>query len=92
MGSEMCIRDSSGSVERIDFSEANETKGFVYVHEEKGEPVREFIPLECRRMIEIKKEIPSYEAPWKGFNTLESWLSNLNANEVKDAIIKLVIK
>jgi len=82
----------SGSIERINFSEINETKGFLYIHEERGELVKEFIPHQCRKMIEIRKEIPSYETPWKEFSSLESWLSGLDAREIKDAMIKLEIK
>ncbi|MEM8860271.1 MAG: exonuclease subunit SbcD [Chloroflexota bacterium] len=48
----------SGSIERIDFGEANEQKGFVLANIAKGETEWNFVPLKTRRFID-KKFYPS---------------------------------
>ncbi|MFK7800923.1 MAG: exonuclease SbcCD subunit D [Anaerolineae bacterium] len=51
----------SGSIERIDFGEAREDKGFVLATIEKGKTNWDFFPLKTRRFIDIKVYPPDSE-------------------------------
>lgn len=44
----------SGSIERTDFSECNEDKGFVLVELAKGATTYEFVPIPTRRFVDIE--------------------------------------
>jgi DNA repair protein SbcD/Mre11 len=45
-----------GSIERIDFGEAKERKGYVLAQIGRGQTKWEFVPLETRRFIDLKLE------------------------------------
>ncbi|MFW6182570.1 MAG: metallophosphoesterase family protein [Chloroflexota bacterium] len=47
-----------GSIERIDFGEANEEKGFVLANVSHGESNWEFVKLETRQFIDLNIETP----------------------------------
>ena len=51
-----------GSIERIDFGEARETKGFVLAQVAKGNSSWEFIPLETRQFIDLEIDTPDAES------------------------------
>ncbi|MEM9773275.1 MAG: exonuclease SbcCD subunit D [Chloroflexota bacterium] len=48
----------SGSIERIDFGESREEKGFVLADIEKGKTDWNFIPLKTRRFIDLRLDTP----------------------------------
>ena len=48
-----------GSIERIDFGEVREKKGFVMAEVDKGHTDWRFVPLETRRFIDLKIETES---------------------------------
>lgn len=50
-----------GSIERIDFGEAREKKGFVLARVAKGNSSWEFVPLETRQFIDLEIETPNAE-------------------------------
>ncbi|MDW8062121.1 MAG: exonuclease SbcCD subunit D [Nitrososphaerota archaeon] len=80
-----------GSIERIDFDEEDDVKGFILVEEEGGGLRWSFEELPCRSM----KSIPS-----QGYidlsieDSLEDTLTSLlkSYGDVKDAIIRLKVK
>ncbi len=47
-----------GSIERIDFGEAKEKKGFVIAEIEKGHTTWDFVPLSTRRFLDIAVDTP----------------------------------
>jgi exonuclease SbcD len=47
-----------GSIERIDFGEAKERKGFVMADVSKGKTVWDFMPLKTRRFVDITADTP----------------------------------
>lgn len=81
----------SGSIERIDFDEEEDAKGFILVEEEGGGLGWRFEELPCRPM----KSIPS-----QGYidasigNSLEDTLTSIlkASGNIKDAIIRLRVK
>lgn len=48
----------SGSIERIDFGESREEKGFVLANIKKGDTVWNFTPLKTRRFIDLRLDTP----------------------------------
>lgn len=52
-----------GSIERVDFSEEKETKGYVFVQIEKGKAVWEFCPLPAREFCTIKIDVSKSNQP-----------------------------
>ncbi|MFC1894881.1 exonuclease SbcCD subunit D [Candidatus Dependentiae bacterium] len=78
----------SGSIERVDFGERKEKKGFCLVHiDEKKEGERckfEFIKLNARPMIQIEVILKSGED-----QTLQI-LKEINKHDIKDSILKIV--
>lgn len=51
----------SGSIERIDFGEHRETKGYVLAEVSKGKTEWQFMPLQTRRFVDLKVEARSAE-------------------------------
>jgi exonuclease SbcD len=49
-----------GSIERIDFGEVGETKGFVLAEIGRGKTTWEFIPLQTRRYIDLPIDTPEF--------------------------------
>lgn len=49
-----------GSIERIDFGEVNETKGFVLAEVSPGSTTWQFVPLKTRRYIDLVVDTPDF--------------------------------
>jgi len=74
-----------GSVERIDFGERNERKGFCLVTlEKKGDATYEFIPTPTRPFIQIEVMIQP------GKSQTEQLLEEMRKQTLKDAIVKII--
>lgn len=74
----------SGSIERIDFGEVNETKGFVLAEVSPGSTTWEFVPLNTRRYIDVVIKTEKFE----------SFMSDVRrqlppAERVRDAVCRL---
>ncbi len=78
----------SGSIERIDFGERKEEKGFCKVFiDEKLDDKRcsfEFVNLKIRSMIQIEVELSDNS------DYTEQIVENIKRHDIKDAIIKIV--
>ena len=73
-----------GSIERIDFGEAREKKGFVLAEVSKGQTVWQFIPLKTRHMLDFAIDTPDPET------FMSDIMSKLPAPEkVRGAICRL---
>ncbi|MBA7543036.1 3',5'-cyclic adenosine monophosphate phosphodiesterase CpdA [subsurface metagenome] len=72
-----------GSIERINFGEEKEDKGFCLVNIEKGKTSYEFIPVPARKFITIDTVIPQGEDPT---NTL---LHEIESHDLSDAIVRI---
>lgn len=51
-----------GSIERIDFGEAREEKGFVLADVSRGQSSWEFVPLQTRQFIDLEVETPNADS------------------------------
>jgi exonuclease SbcD len=73
-----------GSIERIDFGEAGERKGFVLAQVCKGHAKWEFVPLNTRRFVDVKAHTPDADT------FMEDVLCQLpRPEEIADAICRL---
>ena len=73
-----------GSIERVDFSEEKEEKGFVLVELEQGKVQMEFCPLPVRSFRTIELDLSEEDEPQTAL--LEAIASEL----VEDAVVRLI--
>ncbi len=77
----------SGSVDRVDFGEEHDTKGYVFVNvgsQESGLTHWEFIPLVTRRYVtvEVNASLP---------NPTADIITNIEDSGIDDAVVRLII-
>ena len=76
----------SGSLDRIDFGEEKEAKGFVVAEVERGKARYEFIKLKStRRFVTIRVNAD-------GADPMAQVREAIAAHDVKDAIVRLIIR
>ena len=73
-----------GSIERVDFSEEKEEKGFVLVEVERGQTQLEFCPLPVRAFRTIKVDLSQAEDPQAVL------MQVLQPNKIQDAVVRLI--
>jgi exonuclease SbcD len=74
-----------GSLERIDFGEAEESKGFVLVDLAKGKVNWRFVPVDARRFVAIRVRAD-------GENPTRQVLDAIAAHPIQDAVVRLTIQ
>jgi exonuclease SbcD len=74
-----------GSVERIDFGEEDEQKGFVFVELEKGEARFEFVPLQVRDFLTI-------EVKARGDDPTSEVLERIASHDIRDKVVRLIVR
>ena len=75
-----------GSIERVDFSEEKEDKGYVMVELEKGRVEWEFCPLPVRAFHTIEVDISKAEDPQAAI------MKALAKRDIEDAVVRLIYK
>ncbi|MBE9169097.1 exonuclease subunit SbcD [Pleurocapsales cyanobacterium LEGE 06147] len=75
-----------GSIERVDFSEEKEDKGYVLVEIEKGKVKWDFCPLPVRPFCTIELDVSGEEDPQQAI------LSAIAKNKIQDAVVRLIYK
>jgi exonuclease SbcD len=75
-----------GSLERIDFGEEGERKGFVMAQIERGHAEWEFIPVDARRFLTIRFDVTGSDEP------MTAILDELEQHNVGGTIVRLIIK
>lgn len=73
-----------GSIERVDFSEEEEEKGFVLVEVERGQATLEFCPLSVRPFRTIRVDISAEEDPQA------TLIQAIEAEVIQDAVVRLI--
>jgi len=76
----------SGSIDRIDFGERIEQKGFVLADVRKGNAIFKHVPLETRRFLLIEADAGSHEDPTAAI------LNEIQKHPVRDSVVKLSYK
>lgn len=77
----------SGSLERIDFGEENETKGFCWVEVARGSTKWQFIPVEARRFITI-----DVDATDETDTPTDSVVRAIDRTSIEDAVVRVRVK
>lgn len=75
-----------GSLERVDFSEEKEDKGYVLVEVKKGKVTWEFCPLPVRTFCTIEIDISEKDDPQAEI------LKAIAKKNIKDAVVRLIYK
>jgi len=75
-----------GSLERIDFGEEAERKGFVMVELERGRANWEFVPLDARRFVTVRIDVTASDDP------MTDILDELESHPLDDAVVRVIIK
>lgn len=75
-----------GSIERVDFSEEKEDKGFVLVELERGRAKWDFCPLSVRTFRTIEVDISNTTDPQKAL------LKAIKKKDITDAVVRLIYK
>ena len=76
----------SGSIERIDFGEEGERKGFVMATVERGKSAWDFIPVDARPFVTIRIDVTKEDDP------MTAILTELKGHPLSQAIVRLIIK
>ena len=74
----------AGSIERIDFGEEREAKGFVWVQVDKGNTLYEFIPLPARPFITFRLDT-------RNGDPLLLLDQELTQHDITDAVVRVII-
>ena len=75
-----------GSIERVDFSEEKEDKGYVFLELDKGSVQWEFCPLPVRSFRTIEIDVSAEEDPQRAI------LKAIASAKIEDAVVRLVYK
>lgn len=75
-----------GSLERIDFGEEGERKGFVLVELERGRAQWAFQPVDARPFITIRIDVTTADDP------MTQILDELDAHGIDGAVVRVIIK
>jgi len=75
-----------GSIERVDFSEEKEEKGFVMIELEPGKAQWEFCPLPVRSFCTINVDISGAADPQAAL------LKAISKKDIEDAVVRLIYK
>ena len=76
----------SGSLERTDFGEENQAKGFCWVNLARNETTWKFVQLPARRLVTIRCDLRDARDP---LMTLEQAVA---VHDIDDAVVRLVVK
>ena len=74
----------AGSIERIDFGEEREDKGFVWAQIEKGHTTFTFVPVPARRFVTLRLDA-------RNGDPLRLLEAELAAHDIDDAIVRVVV-
>ena len=74
-----------GSIERVDFSEEKEDKGYVLVELDKGQVEWQFCPLPARPFCTIEVDVSEEDSQ-------AAILAAIAKTEIKDAVVRLIYK
>lgn len=72
-----------GSVDRVDFGEADETKGAVIAHIHRGGATVDFTPIQVRRFLDIAVKTE------RGDDITAALLEEIETEEIEDAVVRV---
>ncbi len=76
----------SGSLERIDFGEEADNKGFCYVQLVRDDTTWEFIPSAARPFVTLRADLRDYDDP------TQTMLAMVREHDLTDAVVRLLLQ
>ncbi len=76
----------SGSLERIDFGEERDPKGFMWVELARGATTYEFVEVTCRPFITLRVDVKGKGDPTGAV------LNEIDRHDLRDAIVRVIVK
>jgi exonuclease SbcD len=76
----------SGSLERIDFGEEGDAKGFVWVELERGRAQWQFVELGCRPFVTLRVDVRRRSDPTAAV------LEEIERSDLREAVVRVIIK
>ncbi len=76
----------SGSIERIDFGEEGDEKGFVVVELERGATCWEFVPLSARPFLTLRVDVR------RANNPTQVILDRIRRHDLAEAVVRIIIQ
>jgi exonuclease SbcD len=76
----------AGSLERIDFGEENQPKGFCWVELARGETEWEFVPVQARRFVTIRLDLRETDHS----DPTQVVLEAIGRHDIEDAVVRLI--
>jgi exonuclease SbcD len=73
-----------GSIERVDFSEEKEDKGYVFIELEKGQVNWEFCSLPARKFVTVEVNVCDATEPERAI------IKAIKKNKINDAVVRLI--
>ncbi len=75
----------SGSMERIDFGEEGDPKGFCWVELERGATRWQFVPVSARPFVTLRVDVRSAADP------TQKVLDTISRNDLEEAVVRMII-
>jgi exonuclease SbcD len=75
----------AGSLERIDFGEEGQPKGFCWVELARGETTWEFVEVDARRFVTVRADVRDE------LNPLMALQQVVAAHDLRDAVVRLIL-
>jgi len=76
----------AGSLERIDFGEEGQPKGFCWVELARGKTTWEFIEVDARRFVTVRADVR------EALNPLMALQQAAAAHDLQDAVVRLILR
>jgi exonuclease SbcD len=76
----------AGSLERIDFGEEREAKGFCWVELARGETTWQFVETEARRFVTVRADLREADDP------LEALREAVADHDLKDVVVRAILQ
>jgi exonuclease SbcD len=75
-----------GSLERIDFGEEGQPKGFCWVELARGDTTWEFVEVDARPFVTVRADVR------EALNPLMALQQAVNTHNLKDAVVRLILR
>ena len=84
-----CLSDSppvvyAGSLDRVDFSEEHDDKGFIYIELDDGETRWDFVEVDARPFVTIEVNCLKAKSP------VDKIISKINSTDVEGAVVRII--
>lgn len=76
----------AGSLERIDFGEEKEPKGFCWVELGRGETTWQFVQVDARRFVTVEADLREAEDP------LAALEQAVASHDIQDAVVRVIVR